>query len=405
MTTVAAVDLGASSGRVFVGRFLDGAGVLEEVHRFPNVPVRSDGVLRWDIRALYREVLDGLDKADKLAGPLDAVGVDSWALDYGLIDEDGKLLESPVHYRQDDTGDAIAFVRERLGLGALYQATGIQHLPFNTVFQLLARSSGGTPLLIPDLINFWLCGSLGTEITNASTTGLIDARTRDWAGSVFAALDLPNRLAPLHSPGTVLGPVSPILGLRGAPVVVAAPSHDTAAAVLGVPATCDRFAYVCTGTWSLVGLELPAPIITDASRTANFTNEFGVDGTVRFLRNVTGFWLLQECLREWGEPDLDVLLREATNLEPRRALIDVQDPEFAEPDNMPARIIAAASSPLTSRAEIVRCILDSMAVAVRDAIDDAIGYLLVRSTSSISSAVVLPMRCSASWLPTPATIR
>jgi rhamnulokinase len=371
MTVVAAVDLGASSGRVLVGRFGAEPATLIEVHRFPNEPVRAGGVLYWDVLALYRGVLEGLRKADAEYGPLDSVGVDTWAVDYGVIDADGRLLGNPIHYRDAGTEAAIGAVHDKIG--DLYDATGIQHLPFNTVFQLSARPPArGTTLLIPDLINFWLSGVRGTEITNASTTALIDPRTRDWAEAVFDKLDLANTFPPLHEPGTVLGPVLPEVGLRGTPTVIAVPSHDTAAAVAGVPADGSGFAYVCTGTWSLVGVELPAPVVTDAGRAANFTNELGADGTVRYLRNVTGFWLLQECEREWGPLDLDALFAEAAQVPAGRALIDVQDPGFAEPGDMPARIAAAASAPVASRAEIVRCILDSMSSAIRNTVQDAV---------------------------------
>jgi rhamnulokinase len=389
--TVAAVDLGASSGRVVVGHCSPDGFRLHEVHRFANTPVRVDGVLRWDVLALFRGILDGLREATRQAGPLDAVGVDSWAVDYGLLDADGQLLGNPVHYRDAPTKQAMADVLADVGAAALYDATGIQLQPFNTLFQLLAQRGSAQSaiaaraLLIPDLMTYWLGGDLGAELTNASTTALLDPRTLDWATALIDRLGVPAGLFPaLRGPGEPAGLLrTDLLGEIGQTrpaQLVRVPSHDTAAAVAGIPAEIDDFAFVCTGTWALVGLELPAPVITEQSRAANFTNEVGVDGTIRFLRNVTGFWLLQECVREWraagDEIDLDALTDAAAEAPPLRALIDVQDPAFAAPGGMPRRIIEAcrrtSGITLTSKAEIVRCILDSMAVAIRNAVRDAV---------------------------------
>lgn len=379
MSVVAAVDLGASSGRVVVARFGPDGAVLREVHRFPNVPVRVDGVRRWDVLALFRGILDGLGAGAREAGRLDAVGVDGWGVDYGLLDADGHLLGNPVQYRDAPTRQAVADVLATVGAAGLYAATGTQLQPFNTVFQLLAQRDSAqyavarSALLIPDLMTYWLGGSAGTELTNASTTGLLDPRTMSWS----ALLDGGDLFGPVRPPGLVVGAMSDDLlddaGLDHAPAVVTVPSHDTAAAVAGIPASTGDFAYVCTGTWALVGLELPAPVITEASRAANFTNEVGVDGTIRFLRNVTGFWLLQECVRAWKSTvDLDALTEAASRVEPLRAVLDVQDPAFAAAGDMPRRIAAAAvgATPQT-QAEIVRCILDSMALAIRNAIHEA----------------------------------
>jgi rhamnulokinase len=235
-------------------------------------------------------------------------------------------------------------------------------------------------LLIPDLLSYWLSGEAGTELTNASTTQLLDPRTMDWSAELAARVGVaPGLFAPLRRPGTVLGPVRPELELAGGPQVITVPSHDTAAAVAGVPADGEDFAYVCTGTWALVGVELPAPVITEAARAANFTNEVGVDGTIRFLRNVTGFWLLQECVRRWRSEGHDVdaaSLTEAARAVPGlRAIVDVQDPVFIEPGNMPRTIAERArcldTDGLRGQAGIVRCILDSMSLAIRHAIREA----------------------------------
>jgi rhamnulokinase len=389
--TVAAVDLGASSGRIVVGRFGPGAATVETVHRFPNQPVRVRGVLHWDVLALFRGILDGLRRAEAKAGPLDSIGVDTWAVDYGLLDSRGDLLGNPVHYRDGRTAAVASQVLDSVGADTLYQATGIQHQPFNTVFQLLAEQENDATrvaahaLLIPDLINFWLCGVRGTELTNASTTALLDSRTQTWSASLANSLGVHTHwFPPIHRPGTILGPALPAAcadaGLSGSPLVIAVPSHDTAAAIAGIPASTERFAYVSAGTWALVGVELRRPVITEDARRANFTNELGADATVRFLRNVTGFWLLQECLRHWevggDQVDLDVLTQNARDVPGLRTLIEVQDPQFVDPGNMPARIAAASlrtSSVIArTRAEITRCILDSMAVAIRHAVRDAI---------------------------------
>lgn len=304
----AAVDLGASSGRVMVGRVGPDTLELAEAHRFPNRPVRTPEGLRWDILALYAGVLDGL----RAAGPtVDSIGIDSWAVDYGLLDADGALLGNPVHYRDARTEGVAEKVWATVPAGELYASTGLQYAPFNTVYQLTAaRDSAQLAhaerlLLIPDLLSYWLTGEQGTELTNASTTQLIDPRTRDWAYDIASRLGIDLGLfAPLRQPGDPAGvlraEVLEETGLRGPVPVTAVGSHDTASAVAAVPAVKERFAYICTGTWSLAGLELDAPVLSEASRAANFTNELGLDGTVRYLRNIMGLWLLQECVRAWG---------------------------------------------------------------------------------------------------------
>jgi rhamnulokinase len=318
-------------------------------------------------------------------------GTPGWAVDYGLLDADGQLLSSPVHYRDARTTPVVADLLDRVGARQMYAATGIQLQPFNTIFQLLAERTSAQfaaarhALLIADLVSYWLSGTLGTELTNASTTGLIDARTRTWAGTFASRIDAPIDLfPPLREPGNVIGKLTPDAqsdaGLAAAPHVITVPSHDTAAAVAGVPAETAHFAYVCTGTWALAGVELAAPIITPAAAEANFTNELGADGTIRFLRNVTGFWLLQECMRDWQAAGTDVdiaaLTDAAAQLPAARAVIDVQDPGFLAPGDMPRRIAAAclraSGITLSNPAEITRCVLDSMALAVRQAIQDAI---------------------------------
>ncbi|MYS26199.1 rhamnulokinase, partial [Streptomyces sp. SID7804] len=378
----AAVDLGASSGRVMVGRVGPGSLEVSEVHRFPNRPVRVPEGLRWDVLGLYAGVLEGL----RAAGPVDSVGIDSWAVDYGLLDADGALLGNPVHYRDSRTEGIAEKVWASVPADELYAATGLQYAPFNTLYQLTAARdtaqlrSARRLLMIPDLLAYWLTGEQGTELTNASTTQLIDPRTRDWAHGVAKRLGIDLALfAPLRRPGDPAGLLRPEVleetGLAGPVPVTAVGSHDTASAVAAVPADGERFAYICTGTWSLAGLELDAPVLTEESRAANFTNELGLDGTVRYLRNIMGLWLLQECLRAWGEPDLGALLAEAAEVPALRSVVDAGDAAFLAPGRMPERIAdacRASGQPVpNSPAEVTRCILDSLALAHRKAVQDA----------------------------------
>ncbi|MDG4798259.1 rhamnulokinase family protein [Micromonospora sp. WMMD1082] len=373
--TVAAVDLGASSGRVVVGQVGRDALRLTVAHRFANEPVRAGGTLHWDILALFREILAGL----RTAGPVTSIGVDSWAVDYGLLDTSGALLGNPVHYRDGRTEGVLERVTRRLGAERLYATTGLQQLPFNTLYQLVAAAAAPQLavahrlLMIPDLIAYWLSGQIGAEVTNASTTQLYDLHARTWATGLIAEAGIPTHLfPPLREPGTRIGPALPELELPGTPGVVAVGSHDTASAVVAVPAAGEHFAYISCGTWSLVGLELDRPVLTEASRRANVTNEVGVDGTIRYLRNVMGLWPLQESLRGWGEPDLPRLLAAAAREPAFRSVVDIDDPSFLPPGDMPDRITEAcrrADQPVPqSPAAVVRCIIDSLALAHRRAV-------------------------------------
>lgn len=387
MGRFAAVDLGASSGRVLVGSVGSGTVDLTEVHRFPNRPVRVGGRLHWDVLALWAGVVDGV-RAAAADGPLDGIGIDSWAVDYALLDTDGRLLGNPVHYRDARTDGVAAHVDTVIDPAELYRRTGVQRLPFNTVYQWVsarddaAMRQARTALMIPDLFAYWLTGELGTELTNASTTALLDVDTGEWADDLLERLGLrADLLPPIRRPGDRIGTVraelADELGFSGVPVY-AVGSHDTASAVAGVPSDRPDFAYISCGTWSLVGVELPAPVTTDAARAANFSNELGVDGTVRFLRNVMGLWLLQECIRTWertGPPvDLPALLEQTAAL-PTTGVIDPDRPEFLPPGDMPARLAAQCRAdglpvPATP-AEFTRLILDSLAEAYRRAVAQA----------------------------------
>ncbi|NUU15992.1 rhamnulokinase [Cellulomonas humilata] len=385
MSAFAAVDLGASSGRVIVGTIEGGGDAhvdLHEVNRFPNGPVRVGGALHWDVLGLYRGILDGLRAATREVGALDGVGIDSWAVDYGLLDADGELLGNPFHYRDARTDGVPDKVFATIPAPDLYARTGLQVQPFNTVFQLVAAqgtaalASARGLLLIPDLLGYWLTGVRAAEVTNASTTGLLDATTREWALDVAAALGISEGLLPpLRDAGELLGHTT----LLGEVPVWTVGSHDTASAVVAVPATGTDFAYISCGTWSLVGLELDRPVLTEQSRAANFTNEAGVDGTVRYLRNVMGLWVLQESIRTWNDAglpaDLPDLLAAAARVPALTTVVDLDGPAFLPPGDMPSRIAAEAArtgqTPPQSQAETVRCILDSLALAYRRAVRQA----------------------------------
>lgn len=380
---VAAVDLGASSGRVMLAEVGADRFRMTEVARFPNGPVRLGGTLHWDVLGLYRGILEGL----RAAGPrLDSVGIDSWAVDHGLLDASGALLGNPVHYRDARTVGIADRVHRSVPAEELYAANGVQVLAFNTLYQLAAASgspqyaAARTLLLIPDLLGYWLTGRRVTEATNASTTGMLDPRTRDWSDQVLARTGIdPGLFTRIVEAGSVVGELAPHVveecGLAAPTPVVAVGSHDTASAVAAVPARDDRFAFVATGTWSLAGVELQAPVLSERGRAANFSNELGVDGTVRYLRNIMGLWLLQECLREWGSPELAPLLDAAAQVAGPGPVVDAAAPEFLAPGGMPDRIAAACARlgrhPPEGRAAMVRCVLDSLALAHRRTIREA----------------------------------
>jgi rhamnulokinase len=387
---VAAVDLGATSGRVMIGRVGDATLELEEVSRFPNGPVeRADG-WHWDIEALWAHVRAGLAEAIRREPRIESIGIDSWAVDYGLL-RDGQLLAEPFHYRDARTAHGVGAVHGSVPFEELHRRNGLQFLPFTTIYQYAADPRIGeaeTSLLIPDLFAQRLTGRAVTERTNASTTGLLDVRTGEWDADLVATLGLPaSVLPPLVDPGETIGTTSAELG---AVPVVAVGSHDTASAVVAVPLSTPGAAYVSCGTWGLVGLELPEPIVTDAARAAGFTNEGGVDGRVRFLHNVTGLWLLSETVRAWEEEDgaaidLPALLARAASVPSPARLFDTDDPSLAAPGDMPARIAALLSGDRPSRSfrpMFARIIVESIAEAFARAVRTA-GALASREVDVI----------------------
>lgn len=341
--TFAAIDLGASSGRVVAGEF-DGARVeLREVHRFPNPPVRLPDGLHWNLLELFSQALDGARRA----GDLRSVAVDSWGVDYALLDERDRVLGLPYHYRDTRTRGMAAVALARVRWEDLYAVTGTQQMAINTVFQLLAEEGSGTLTsahalaLIPDLLGLWLSGTRSNEATVASTTGLLDARTGTWSMPLIAALGLPQRpFGDVIEPGTVLGSPLPTHELR-CDSVVAVASHDTASAFVAAPVEDEHAAVLSCGTWSLLGIECTEPILSAHAREANLTNERGIDGTIRLLKNVMGLWLEQECARHWGLgfDELAHLSSEAhAQTSAPVALFDPDDEALLLPGDMPARI-------------------------------------------------------------------
>ncbi|MBF4622418.1 rhamnulokinase family protein [Clavibacter sp. VKM Ac-2542] len=392
MRAVAAVDLGATSGRVVVGHVGQDELRLRHVARFPNQPVRTheggSSGLHWDILGLHRSLSLGLAGALREEPDVVSIGVDSWAVDYALL-RGGRMLGAPYHYRDERTARGVADVHARIDAEELHRRNGLQHLPFTTLYQLAAERDvvalADRALLVPDLIGYWLTGVQATEVTNASTTGLLDPLTRTWDEELIARLDLPRGiLAPLIEPGTRLGALLPAVAAElDAPRdlgVVAVGSHDTASAVVAVPSTGDHIAYISSGTWSLVGLELEEPVISPASRAANFTNEGGVDGRIRFLKNVSGLWLLSESIRTWerrsGESiDLGALLAEAADVRGRRPTFDAADARFVAPGDIPGRIVEWCVehdvAPPRTEAEFVRAIMESLADAYATTLEQA----------------------------------
>ncbi len=383
--TVAAIDLGATSGRVMIGRIGPETLDLELVARFPNGPVEREDGLHWDFDALYGHVVEGLAEAVRRAPEIESIGIDSWAVDYGLL-RGGELLAQPFHYRDSRSEQGVAEVHEIVPFTELYRRNGLQFLPFNTLYQYRVDerlTDADTALLIPDLIAYLLTGTGVAERTNASTTGLLGVRSGEWDLELADRLGIGAAALPsLVDPGSTIGMLRPELAARiGKDLpVIAVGSHDTASAVVAVPLSSPDSAYISCGTWGLVGVELTEPVLTDAAREANFTHELGVDGRFRFLHNVTGLWLLSETVREWetedGAPiDLPSLLAQAAAVADEVPLFDANDPSLSAPGEMPARIAAALraqGSPVPDdRPAFVRTIVESIAAAFASAVQTA----------------------------------
>lgn len=385
--TFLAFDFGAESGRAMLGQ-IDNHGklVLSQAHRFPNTPVALPGVLHWDILRLWAEIQEGLARAAHDAGAsLVSVGLDTWGVDFGLLDRNGVLLGNPVHYRDGRTDGMMEAAFARVPRAEIFERTGIQFMQFNSLYQLLSlvinRSSlldvTETFLTIPDLLNYWLTGRTVCEFTNATTTQCYDPRTQAWATEMIDALGIPSHIFPeIVMPGTVLGEVrTPLireLALNRLPVVAPA-CHDTGSAVAAVPATGHGFVWISSGTWSILGVEVSEPVINSQALDFNLTNEGGVAGTFRFCKNVMGLWLVQESLRTWANEGHQYsygdLAQLATQAAPLTAIIDPDAVDFLKPGDMPTRIrefCRRTGQPVPeSHGAVVRCALESLALKYR----------------------------------------
>jgi rhamnulokinase len=382
-----ALDLGAESGRAMLGTS-DGAHLeLEEVHRFANGPVRLPDGLHWDVLHLWEEIKTGIRLAARRCPDdgLASIAVDTWGVDFALLDRQGVLLGNPYHYRDRRTEGTQAELFRRVPREQVFAATGIQFMPINTLNQLLAMVTAGSPILeaadtfltMPDLFNYWLCGAVVCEQTNATTTQCYDPNRQDWAREILETVGIPARIFPkIVPPGTVLGTLRPELaeelGIRPVPVVAPA-CHDTGSAVAAIPARDSHFAWISSGTWSIMGVEAPKPVINEETLACNMTNEGGVAGTWRLSKNIIGLWLVQECRRTWAhageELSYDEITRLAGEARPFLAAIDLDAEEFLAPGDMPARIREACrqsgQAVPETKGEIVRVALESLAFKYR----------------------------------------
>jgi len=383
--SVLAFDLGASSGRAVLGRLENGRLVVEEIHRFPNDPVQVGDRLYWDILRLYHEIKQGIVKARQKGVDVRSIGIDSWAVDFGLIGANGELIANPYHYRDHHTDGVMDEVFAKLGKASIYAKTGLQFLQFNTMYQLAALVKADSPalsaadklLMIPDLLRYFLTGVMKGEYTNASTTQLLGAVDRAWDASLVDGVGVRRSLLPdVVQPGTVVGELTPRVQeelLVGPIPVVAVAEHDTASAVAAVPAFEADFAYLSCGTWSLLGTELDRPVLTEQALAWNFTNEGGYGGTYRLLKNIMGLWLVQECKRAWdkagGTRSFAELVSLAEAATPHASYIDPDDDRFLSPADMPAEIRAycrETGQPVPeTEGDVIRCVLESLALKYR----------------------------------------
>jgi len=396
-----AYDFGASSGRAIGGAF-DGRKIeLLDIHRFENEPVMLGGTLFWDTPRLFHEIKVGLAKAVKQGFEPSAIGIDTWGVDFGLLDLNDALLGFPVHYRDARTNNMMEAAFEVVPKRDMFDMTGLAFMQFNTVYQLLAMklshnpalASARTMLMMPDLLAFFLTGEKATEYTIASTSQLIDPRTRAWRADLLEKLGLPTSvLTPIQQPGLVRGQVTGVIleevgASRQVPVVTVG-SHDTASAVAAVPASHEKFAYLSSGTWSLLGVELDAPIIAPSVLGGNYTNEGGVCGKTRMLKNIMGLWIIQECKREWdrrGEVySFGELVDMAAGAPEFLSVIDVDDDLFIAPGNMPARVrqycADSGQAVPETHGQLARVVYESLALKYRWTLErleqDILGYSL-----------------------------
>lgn len=375
--TVLAVDLGAESGRVMAVHF-DGKRLeLEELNRFPNPVTNVHGTLHWDVLHLWRNIQQGIERG-KAHHPA-SIGIDTWAIDFGLLDAQGSLLANPVMYRDSRTDGMMDLVFERVPRREVFDQTGIQFMQINTLYQMMSLVKAKSPLLdiaatfltIPDLLNYWMTGEKVCEFTNATTTQMLNPRTGTWATAMLDQLGIPTRILPeVVPPGTKLG------DYEGIPVIAPA-THDTGSAVVGVPATQANYAYISSGTWSLVGLEVPEAVMNDAAYEANVTNEGGVEDTYRLLKNVMGLWVLQQCRAAWARAGHDYsyteLVQLAQDSAPLQAIVDVDDGRFLAPGDHPQHVQDWCTAhnetvPQTPGA-VVRAVLESLALKYRGVLE------------------------------------
>lgn len=400
------VDLGASSGRVLLARWDGARFTLNEVHRFPNDPVEIFGALHWNVLGLWEGILAGLGSYATTRHPQQLVagmGIDTWGVDFALLDGRGRLLGPPYHYRDARNNGMLDRVFARVDPAEIFAITGIQFMQINTLYQLYAMHHHRDPqlemaaqlLMIPDLFHYWLTGVAAGEYTIASTSQMLDAAGCTWSTRLLARLELPTQILPsLVAPGTALGPLLPgvaaATGLPGTTPVIAPGGHDTASAVAAVPGLDADSAYISSGTWSLMGVELSAPLINSQVQELNFTNEGGVDGTIRLLKNIGGLWLLQECRRLWAREgqsySWDALTTQAEGAPPFRALVNPDAPEFLNPLHMVEAIRAGCIATNQPKPEtvgqIVRTCLESLALRYRWTLE-ALEQLLGRQLSVI----------------------
>ena len=383
--TFLAMDFGASSGRAILGELCDGKLQLKEIHRFSNDPVDMAGRLHWDLPRLLFEIKRALNKAALENVEITSMGIDTWGVDYGLLDKNGHVQDNPVHYRDSRTDGMMDKAFETVSKQEIYERTGLAFLDFNTLYQLFSQVKeqdgrldlAGTMLFMPDLMTYLLTGKKGCEYTVASTSQMISPYTRTWDMELMEKLGIPTgMLLPIEEPGTVRGTLLPSIaretGVGEIPVIAVA-GHDTASAVAAVPAKDEDFAYISSGTWSLVGVETRTPVISEEMQAANLTNEGGVDGTIRVLKNVMGLWIIQECKREWERRGHDLsfaqIVKEAEKAPAFAALFDPDAPDFVAPGDMPGRIAAycertGQKAPETI-GEVARAVYESLAMKYR----------------------------------------